>query len=383
YNMSLTADPNFIPGTGTDSSFYDLQIVDHTQEAYATISVYDLAGNKTTITSRYLPKWITVDSSFENYGVGFFQDKICKDITLINSGKVPFSFKSIALSLGNQGFTIDSIVDTSAIPIGGKRIVKVCLIPKTIANVTDTLVISDGCVNYKAVLVGSGGQPDFTLSDHDFKCVNIGATKTDTAVLASNTSKISIRIDSVVIDDPLHFSFPSMNLLPFLISEGGTTTFLFSFTPDKVGNFTTLVHIHSVELGWRQATLTGCGQIPASVNAGSYTTSLSQGSSEYAAISLKLDRGDGLAILPPVPNPATAGSKSIRFVYGLRSDSPLDLSIYDILGNPIGSVVHSENLNAGIYEADFPIGSNLPSGSYIYRLAGAGKILSGRWVIAR
>ena len=96
-----------------------------------------------------------------------------------------------------------------------------------------------------------------------------------------------------------------------------------------------------------------------------------------------LDRGADLAILPPVPNPVPAGSRTISFCYGLRADSPVDLSIYDILGNPVAVVVHSDHENAGIYEVGLPISSSFSSGSYTYRLSGAGKNLSGRFVISR
>jgi hypothetical protein len=378
YNMSLTIDPSFTVGAGIDTSFYDLQVIDITKEAFAAVAVYDMAGNRTTVKSIYTPKVISFDPPFENYGVGTIQGKECREITITNTGKIPFSFAGIHLSLGNQGFIVDSTVDSSAIPIGAKRIVKICLLPKNLDNVSDTLEISDGCATSKMLLFGSGGQPDFTLSGHDFLCIDIGTKKTDTAVLAFNKSKITTTIDSITTDDPLHFTFTGPLPLPILIGSGTSQSFLFSFVPDKVGNFSTVVHIHSVELGWRTADLTGCGQIPASVGLSYYSSSLSTGSAEYAAISSKLSGGNDLAMLPPVPNPVTTGGKGIRFIFGMKSGSALDLSIYDILGNLTTAVVHQEYQSAGIYEINFPLGTNMPSGTYIYRLSGVGTVISGK-----
>ena len=127
----------------------------------------------------------------------------------------------------------------------------------------------------------------------------------------------------------------------------------------------------------------GVDLILSSVSLNDYSTSLSKSSSEYTTISSLLDQGDELAILAPVANSLREEGTSIRFVYGLNSDSPLDLQIYDILGNPVASVIHNEHQSAGIYESDFVVGANIPPGSYIYRLAGAGRVLSGKLVIAR
>ncbi len=53
YNMDYEPDPDFIEGSGADSSGYGMYVVDPTKPAILIISVFDLAGNKTTITSIY------------------------------------------------------------------------------------------------------------------------------------------------------------------------------------------------------------------------------------------------------------------------------------------------------------------------------------------
>jgi hypothetical protein len=194
---------------------------------------------------------------------------------------------------------------------------------------------------------------------------------------------VKVTIDSIWVDNKINFNFRGIPSLPVVLNSGQNRAFVFSFIPDSVGNFQTIVHFRSIEAGIRTAILTGCGVNTEAVNSDGYTTSLSKGSAEYATLSLRLDAGNDIAMLPPVPNPLTAGAKSIRFVYGLRSDSPIDLSIYDIIGNQISLVVHNEHESAGIYEAIFHVGADMPSGGYIYRLAGTGKVISGRFVVTR
>jgi hypothetical protein len=282
-NMGIVLDPTFIPGAALDSSHYQLYVLDRSKPAYALVSTYDLAGNRTRVESRYA---------------------------------------------GNSAI-------------------------------------------------------NFTLSDFDFGCIDVGTSKKVNATTAHNLSPSILTIDSVWVDDPAHFSFTGQSSLPKTLKVDQTLSFEFKYTPLKVEHDTTIAHFHSLEAGTKTAKLIGCGQIPTSVDGNGYVSSLSKGSAEYSEISSRLDHGETIAILPPVPNPLTAEGKSIRFVYGLQSDSPLDLSLYDILGNLIASVVHSEHQSAGIYETDFSIGTNIPSGSYIYRLAGAGRVLSGKLVIAR
>ena len=281
--MKYVRDSTFIAGSGRDSSFYHISVIDTSKPAYSLISTYDFAGNRTRVTSKY--------------------------------------------------------------------------------------------VKQSAVVL--------TLSDFDFGCIVVGSSKVDTATIATNSSQNSVTIDSVWVDDHIHFAFAGTPKLPVLLKSGLPQSFQFQYTAIGVEQDTTTIHFRSPEAGIRTAKLIGCGITPNSVRSYGYTSSLSRESPEYISLSSQLDRGNELALLPAIPNPATASGKSVRFVYGLRSDSPLDLSLFDILGNLIVTVVHVEHQSAGIYESDFPIGADMPAGSYIYRLAGTGKILSGKLVITR
>ena len=385
FNMLFTLDSNFVPGAGIGTSFYDLHIVDSTKEAIITVSIYDLAGNRTTVTSIYKPQIVKFSVNPLNFGVGsvgnfsFLYDTIC------NTGSIPFHFKTANLSLVKKsvGFSIDSIGADGDIPVGGCRVIKIRFAPLSPPTVRDTLAIFDTCSTIICLLVGNAGVPDFALSDFNFGCIDLGKVSTVNATIASNFGAGAITIDSIWTDDPVHFTFSGTPKLPTTIKVNDQLPFQFIFAPTTKDTICTTVHFLSAEAGVRTAKLCGCGQTPASVQSDEYSSSISKGSEEYSLISAKLDHGDDLVILPPVPNPLLHGENSIRFDYGLKYDSQSGLAIYDILGNLVATIIQSGFQNAGIYEINFPIPSKMTSGAYIYRLFGAGRVLSGKLVVSK
>jgi hypothetical protein len=52
-NMKLVQPKDFVEGNGMDSSYFDLAVTDASKAASATVEVYDMAGNHTTVTSSY------------------------------------------------------------------------------------------------------------------------------------------------------------------------------------------------------------------------------------------------------------------------------------------------------------------------------------------
>ena len=56
--------------------------------------------------------------------------------------------------------------------------------------------------------------------------------------------------------------------------------------------------------------------------------------------------------------------------YQLDKNSFVTLKVYDILGNEVATLVN-EDKSAGVYEINFTA-DNLPSGTYLARLTGAG-----------
>jgi len=386
-NISYTLDPNFVTGAGFDSSFYDVEIIDNTKEAFLSVSAYDVAGNRATSISIYKPQLLKFTSQVVNVGVTDVGTSISLLDTFCNIGVLPFHFTASSLNLvnGSKGFVIDSVGADGDVAVGACRIIKIHFAPKTSTTATDTLKITNPCYAIISTLIGNGGQPDYTLSNGDFKCHEIGTVTKISDVSVTDLSIASTTFDSIFVDDAVHFGFdpttPLTNRLPFTLQGNASHKIEFSFKPDSAKNYQTLAHFHSLEVGWKTAILTGCGLLPAAVNENGYASTLSKASAEYLSASSLLDKGNDLVLLPAVPNPATSSGRTVRFVYGLRMDSPLDLSIFDVLGNLVATVIHSDLQTAGISEADFSVGANMPSGNYIYRLSGAAKVLSGKLVV--
>lgn len=274
YNMTFTPDAGFVSGQPEDSSYYSMCVIDPTKEAYLKVDIYDFSGNKSSVTSVYKPLTATFTPALVNYGTGTTGQPISQYVTITNTGLVPYTIDELKLFFGNKGFTIDSAVTTD-IPVGASRNIKVSFEPLTLATVTDTLILDDGCSKQKIVLVGNGGSPDFVVSGYDFKCNLVGTKIFKTELLVTNTSSTQpLTVQSITVDDPVRFGFdastPVSNNLPVVIPPArngfnGQKKFEISFIADRVGSFQTLAHITTVEAGEKTATLEGCGIAPGGI----------------------------------------------------------------------------------------------------------------------
>lgn len=73
------------------------------------------------------------------------------------------------------------------------------------------------------------------------------------------------------------------------------------------------------------------------------------------------------------PNPAAT---TTTFTYSLTERSLVTLSVYDVMGREVASIVTNEMHDKGTYESDLDV-SKLATGSYIYKMNVGGKMLSG------
>jgi hypothetical protein len=396
FNMNLTVDPSFTPGSGHDSSFYDLHIIDSTIEAYARIFVFDIAGNRTTVASMYQkPSLLQFTRDLVDFGYVPSGQSVSLLDTICNTGSTSIHFASANFSLTNGkknnaiGFSIENIADQD-IPAGGCISFKITLTQAMGTTIFDTLSLLYDCLKISLPLSGNGGQPDFDIGPYTFDCTQLHAGKPSVGYNITNPSVIPIGIDSIWIDDNTNFGFDKTNAankLPITVpaaslSSDGSHEIIITFSPDSAGLFKTIIHVKSNNIVKRD-TIYGLGCSTVSVHTNSYSSQLLASSSEYQAITSQLDHGDGLAIMPPVPNPVSNASNSIRFVFGLASGSSLDLSLYDVLGNQIVTIIHDGYHPAGIFETNFAIPASFKPGSYIYRFSASGKVISGKLVIIR
>jgi hypothetical protein len=385
-NMIFYPDSTFTAGSGRDTASYQMCVIDSTKGAYLVVNVHDIAGNRTTITSVYHPVQLKFSPSQLDFKIVQSGDTISKNITFCNNSELPFQYTFADINFLNGkkndtlGFRIDSIDVDGTMLKGQCKTLRITFSSKYAGTVIDLISFTPACKQTFVQVLGNGGGADYTVTNFDFGCIDTGTSITAAAVQALNTSSSSVSIDSIWTDDPEQFSFTG--LLPAEILPNGVRTFYFIYEPTAPGFDTTIAHFHSPEAGEKTAQLTGCGQIHVLVRTEGYSSQLSKSGKEYTLLSSQLDRGNELAILPPVPNPSD-GKNTVRFVFGLSEDSPLDLSIYDILGNLVTTVVHDNDHPSGIYETSLMINPNLQSGSYIYRFAGLGKVISGKLVITK
>ncbi len=285
YNMAYNRDdPNWAEGPGRTSSYYDMYVLDSSKPAFLGISVFDAAGNRTTIRSSYAPQMAVIRPPAQDFGIGNLGGRpVYAYDTIINIGTVPFSFTDLRLlnagdGVGKSGFTVDSAVK-SPLSVGETRIIKLAFIPQTGATSFDTIVFGDACVQQKVIVYGSGGGGDFRITDYDFGIVPIldasntagnnhksdpAARSTQPGTHIVNLSKLlAIVIDSIWTDDP-HFVMDPTLTLPLNIPAGGDLAIECIFTPTSSGKVRAPWHAHSTSidqngasLGTRNAILTG------------------------------------------------------------------------------------------------------------------------------
>ncbi len=281
FNMTFNPDPNFIAGAGTDSSFYDMCVIDSSLEAYLSVTTYDIAGNSTTVVSIYKPQFVKFTPSPVNFGtvnvgnVGFQYDTIC------NTGLNPFHFNAGKLLLSNGsksdalGFSIDSTGADGDIPVDGCRVIKLKFASVLPPTVKDTMTIFDECVKINNPIIGNGGAPDFDVIDYQFDCTRLNANRPSQNYWIINPSGIAIDIDSVWLDSYVDFGYdkvkypanqPTFSVPPQNILSGHYTIVV-TFNPQSLGPLSTKINVRAKKSGIvKSATISGVGCMPSLVS---------------------------------------------------------------------------------------------------------------------
>ncbi len=215
YNMTYMPDaPAFIEGSGADSSGYGMFVIDPTKPAILVVSVFDLAGNRDSITSIYKPLADSIKPPLQNLGVwnNGAPPNYAYD-TIFNDGVLPLTIGTIKLKYGNVGFTlIDSIgggVDLSPIPPGKFRLIPISFKALVPTKVVDSILVDPtGCFPLSAAVIGSGGAADFIVTDQVWpnELLTQPTTCYTSTVKVENLSSGVLKVDSAYLPDP-HFSF--------------------------------------------------------------------------------------------------------------------------------------------------------------------------------
>lgn len=273
-NVSFTPDPDFIPGNEEPNGYYEFCVLDSTKDAYLVVSIYDVAGNRTTVTSEYRARVAEITPPITNFGTVIPGNDGYGYITIENTGTSPFTFRASELKLLNgQYFFIDSTGADGDIPPGGTRLVRIRFTPQIGPTVQDTVVFGDECVKVNALVVGNGGAPDFLVFNYDFGCAKPGATKKYSSYEIINPSGGDVTIDSIWVDDPVLFGYdtttPLANTLPLTVPRQnlqvqGKYLVEFTYSPTALRRDSTVAHFRSSDpqIPIKTATLYGQGCAP-------------------------------------------------------------------------------------------------------------------------
>lgn len=275
YNFTYDADPGFIPGAGFDKSFYRICVQDVMKEAYIGVKVLDIAGNTTTVVSKYAPQVAVIEPPLTNFGEGSAGNTLYEYITLRNDGTTDFNFTELELKPGNLGFRIDS-ADRSPLKPGETRLIKVAFTAIFQQTVGDTIFFGDECFKKQAIVIGNGGQADFFVNDVHMGPTDVGKpVRSDAGVLVSpnfgvkvvNSSSQPITITGVTLADATHFSFdptePTNQLLfgsPIPGGEERFAVFVYKAIQDQTQS--TSATFTSAEAGSKDAKISGTSRLP-------------------------------------------------------------------------------------------------------------------------
>ncbi len=254
YNMAYLPNPypNWIDGAGLDTSGYSYYVVDPTKPAILGVSVFDMAGNRTTITSSYATQLAEARPPLLDIGVTT-GPRIYGYDTLVNTGTVPFAFTTLKLLYGNVGFRIDSF-NTAPLAVGERRLIKISFGPISTHNTVDTLLFGDDCGPLSRVaLLGNGGAPDFWVADAVWHNVPYGPPALndwiEKAAAIHNASRTDIlHINRPAWDDTVHFVLIPGQIFPRTIPPQGVDSVQFWYAPTDLNGNTAIASWTSEEV---------------------------------------------------------------------------------------------------------------------------------------
>jgi hypothetical protein len=229
-NFEFNIDPNWQAGAGKEASFYDIEVIDQSKEAYVSVVVYDGAGNTATINSRYTPQIATISPELTDFGIVNGTIPVTKKVTITNIGRTDFNITTLKLKLGNKGFALVN-PDKSPLRPGEARDITVSFLSIVPETVGDTIIFGDDCYTQQAVVIGNGGAADYTVYGVDLGPILVGKdvlsdvgiplASTDKGVYVKNGPGGTVQIDDVTLSNTTDFEliYPQKADLPILLTQ--------------------------------------------------------------------------------------------------------------------------------------------------------------------
>jgi hypothetical protein len=359
-NANVVIDPSFKPSTGQNSVSYAVCAIDPLSPAAVLVTVYDMAGNATTITSTY--KGASLGFSATTLDFSDTSGASIRRLTVYNRSADSLSLSSAHLLRHSGAFAIDSNSSKKIAP-GDSSVIKLSYTSRNVYDDIDSLQISDSCQSMFVTLKSNvWTAQNITTSD---SCVGVGFWKYDTLSLDNRLSSDTLIIDSIVFNDP-HFQY--LGMFPIIVPPHKTGIVPFIFTPSSGQDYATSIVLYSSRSGKFIAAAKGCGGSGLGV------------ASPIDPLA-KLPVNEHLLLLPATPNPVTGtSSRDILFTIGLRDRAAISFGLYDLLGKERFVISHDLWHPAGMSEFHMDA-SKLAPGTYIYRLESLGEVRSGKLVI--
>jgi hypothetical protein len=372
-NMSFTEDPSFISGSGKKTTFYTLCINNRTKDAYGKISIFDMAGNRTTVvtTSKARVSTSTLHSTIRiaypganiaNYAEYSVTNSTASPLTLSGSD-------GLRLSKGNTGFSLVS-PDLSELAPSASRVFLVKYIFGNSFPQRDTLLLGNECNLIVTPIASFNPSSELAAAyGMELPCIPFGSQIEDSAAYIVNDMVFLLTIDSITIDDNEHFTLLSPTL-PATLNLSDTLYAVVRYDASVgFGNDTSLVHFYTKEAGELTAVVTAC-ITSSGVRDGNV--------SNYSELTKMLQEGMKFSWLSPTPNPSVP-MHPVSFTFGLSHSADVTLELFDISGKRAALVVN-ERFAPGIHERYFETKA-IARGAYIYRYTIEGKSYTGKLAV--
>lgn len=238
----------FIAGE-TRTTTWQLDVIDPTKDAKATLTFTDRRGNDTSIIINYDANVLmSVIPPTYKFTTPVIDKKIFRQDFWLrnNSSTAPKKIIDIKLLNDKNKFAIEDL-PSMPLELNPSDSIKfvVAFDPSQSGNYTDAIVVEDSCgkynLSYLDVRVTSLGIPIILCEDVDFGEVKINTTSTKLFKI-SNRGTSDLSLDS--IKRPTSAAFDIL-FTPTIIPMGGETVFGVTFKPIDVRDFNDLLYFYS------------------------------------------------------------------------------------------------------------------------------------------
>ena len=375
------------------------------EQSVNNIKLFNLQphDSNTTITDTVIStKWVGA-----NHGVNFQIPNIIK--TTIPSGQsliVPVTFTP------PSGAGLDTISDMLEVTLHSSRSDTILYIP--VVNTAGTVLVT-GISQFATPSVSASGVPDAAASDRISVPATISIDKLGLPIVTDSIGITGIKLTYVIPHPDLLIPDPQnpFTISPALAAAGWSAQVIANPNGERKDSMITVMLTGTAplsaafdstiygKLNFEVALDKGDNETPVTLQSIQLFTGANGASPIGACVATATQSGDfslvlrcgdstlksvmlsgtmPLYIKPAVPNPVTG--PSMTFDYANRGAGNITLIIYDVLGREVARPVDNVPQDAGSWEVNYNA-SNLPNGTYTYRLSEITPLLGETGAVSR